>query len=293
MMTKIGILGHTTFTGKERDEETGYGYFGARYMDHELMTMWLSVDPMADKYPSISPYAYCAWNPVRLVDPDGREVGDYYTRDGKWVGRDKWNDNKVYICDGKDDKGDFLNAQDLKITHSAFRKKAATVYGESSAYRYSGNTVPEDLRCEMFAIAYVHERNDKAYGANSQKAKDFLNQTPEQNNSNNFRTTANAAVINALTGGPDYSNGATQWDGMEQALYPESENRCHVDGYELHMNTMGWKISDEHYSIWKANVGERFKAPQEKKAVAGKLKGEMGLRSTAVYCRTIFWELTK
>ena len=53
-----------TFTGKERDNETGYGYFGARYMDHELMTMWLSVDPLADKYPSISPYAYCAWNPV-------------------------------------------------------------------------------------------------------------------------------------------------------------------------------------------------------------------------------------
>ena len=63
-----------TFTGKERDEETGYGYFGARYMDHELMTMWLSVDPMADKYPSISPYAYCNWNPVKMVDPDGREV---------------------------------------------------------------------------------------------------------------------------------------------------------------------------------------------------------------------------
>lgn len=63
-----------TFTGKERDEETGFGYFGARYMDHELTTMWLSVDPMADKYPSISPYAYCAWNPVKLVDPDGREI---------------------------------------------------------------------------------------------------------------------------------------------------------------------------------------------------------------------------
>ena len=63
-----------TFTGKERDEETGYGYFGARYMDYELTTMWLSVDPMADKYPFISPYAYCAWNPVRLVDPDGMEI---------------------------------------------------------------------------------------------------------------------------------------------------------------------------------------------------------------------------
>ena len=69
-----------TFTGKEKDEETGYGYFGARYMDHELMTMWLSVDPMADKYPSISPYAYCAWNPVKLVDPDGREVINRHTK---------------------------------------------------------------------------------------------------------------------------------------------------------------------------------------------------------------------
>lgn len=79
-MVRHNIQGSTgyserfTFTGKERDSETGYGYFGARYMDHELMTMWLSVDPLADKYPGISPYAYCAWNPVKLVDPDGRDT---------------------------------------------------------------------------------------------------------------------------------------------------------------------------------------------------------------------------
>ena len=65
------------FTGKEKDEETGYGYFGARYMDHELMTM----DPLADKYPNISPYSYCMSNPIKLVDPDGREV--YITGDEK------------------------------------------------------------------------------------------------------------------------------------------------------------------------------------------------------------------
>ena len=69
-----GYCERFTFTGKERDEETGYGYFGARYMDHELMTMWLSVDPMADKYPSISPYNYCMWNPIKLVDPDGKDT---------------------------------------------------------------------------------------------------------------------------------------------------------------------------------------------------------------------------
>ena len=61
-------------TGKERDSETGLSYFGVRYYDSDLMTGWLSVDPMADKYPNISPYAYCAWNPIRLVDPDGREI---------------------------------------------------------------------------------------------------------------------------------------------------------------------------------------------------------------------------
>lgn len=65
---------YCSFTGKEKDEETGYGYFGARYIDHELMTMWLSVDPMADKYPSISPYAYCAWNPIKIIDPTGMDT---------------------------------------------------------------------------------------------------------------------------------------------------------------------------------------------------------------------------
>lgn len=32
---------------------------------------WLSVDPLADNYPGISPYAYAAWNPIKYVDPDG------------------------------------------------------------------------------------------------------------------------------------------------------------------------------------------------------------------------------
>ena len=77
-----------TSTGKERDSETGFSYFGARYYDSDLMTGWLSVDPMADKYPGLSPYAYCAWNPVKLVDPDGRMVSPIYDADGNFLGTD-------------------------------------------------------------------------------------------------------------------------------------------------------------------------------------------------------------
>ena len=58
---------------EQRDEETEYNYHGARYYDADLLACWLSVDPLADKYPSMSPYNYCAWNPVELVDPDGRD----------------------------------------------------------------------------------------------------------------------------------------------------------------------------------------------------------------------------
>ena len=53
-----------------------FNYLVAARHYNSALSIWLSVDPMADKYPSISPYTYCANNPVRLVDPDGREKID-------------------------------------------------------------------------------------------------------------------------------------------------------------------------------------------------------------------------
>jgi RHS repeat-associated protein len=59
-----------TFSAKEKDDETQYSYFGARYYDSDL-SVWLSVDPMADSRSWISPYNYCQWNPIGRVDPTG------------------------------------------------------------------------------------------------------------------------------------------------------------------------------------------------------------------------------
>ena len=61
------------FNGKELDEETGLYYYGARYLN-PTSGMWLSVDPLFEKYVGMSPYNYCAGNPVKLVDVDGRVV---------------------------------------------------------------------------------------------------------------------------------------------------------------------------------------------------------------------------
>ena len=129
------------FTGKERDEETGYGYFGARYMDHELMTMWLSVDPMADKYPSISPYAYCAWNPVKLVDPDGCEIDDYFTKEGKYLGSDNANTNYIRIISEvlwnslKDENGN-VNHDEANFASHPFSEESAYMSTEAQLAIY-------------------------------------------------------------------------------------------------------------------------------------------------------------
>ncbi|KAF5029961.1 hypothetical protein DSECCO2_643110 [anaerobic digester metagenome] len=62
-----------TFSTKEKDDETQYSYFGARYYDSDL-SVWLSVDPLAKEYPGLSPYMYVAGNPIKLVDPDGERI---------------------------------------------------------------------------------------------------------------------------------------------------------------------------------------------------------------------------
>lgn len=61
------------FNGKELDQETGYYYYGARYYDPGT-ALWFGTDPLQHKYPEVSPYVYCAGNPVVRIDPDGRWV---------------------------------------------------------------------------------------------------------------------------------------------------------------------------------------------------------------------------
>jgi len=68
-------LGTKKYNGKEFMEMHGYDTYdyGARGMYPALMR-FTTPDPLAEKYYSVSPYAYCGDNPIRYIDPDGRTV---------------------------------------------------------------------------------------------------------------------------------------------------------------------------------------------------------------------------
>ena len=66
------------YNGKEQlrfegiNLDPGLTDYGARYYA-PTFGRWTSPDPLADKYYSVSPYAFCNNNPVNFVDPDGAD----------------------------------------------------------------------------------------------------------------------------------------------------------------------------------------------------------------------------
>jgi|GEM_PF-2426956 len=70
-----------TFSGKERDSETGLSYFGARYYSSDV-SVWLSVDPLASQAPGWTPYRYGFNNPISFIDPSGKFEDWYQGKEG-------------------------------------------------------------------------------------------------------------------------------------------------------------------------------------------------------------------
>ena len=72
--TKSYVQNHK-YNGKEFDHMHGlntYDYGARQY--NPVIGRWDRMDPLSEKYYSTSPYAYCANNPVKFIDPDGRKI---------------------------------------------------------------------------------------------------------------------------------------------------------------------------------------------------------------------------
>ena len=131
------------FNGKEFDQETGLYYYGARYMNPRT-SLWYGVDPLAEKYPNISPYAYAFFNPIKFIDPNGES-----SEEGGWIGTTKSNKKTSWEWDPEVD------------TESQARAKYGNVEfykGGNKVFHESGTNKPFHLKGNG-TWEYFSERN--------------------------------------------------------------------------------------------------------------------------------------
>lgn len=105
------------YNGKELITNHGYDQYDYHARGYYPAIMrFTSVDPLAEKYTSISPYAYCANNPIMFIDPDGRDP---------IYAKNFWGKVKTIGDDGQNSTGSYL------VRGSVARDvKAATKVGE-------------------------------------------------------------------------------------------------------------------------------------------------------------------
>ena len=105
------------YTGKELDDETELGYWGARYLDL-MLGMWISVDPMRQ---FASPYLYAGngANPVNGVDPNGNVFNDYGNQLFEYMKSTNFNGSKTLkfnMTRAHDDPDRYFNIKPVRIS---------------------------------------------------------------------------------------------------------------------------------------------------------------------------------
>ena len=127
------------YTGKERDEETGLYYHGARYYIPWL-AVWTAIDPMEADYAGMSPYNYAFNNPVMLNDPSG---ADPQTSQGPNSNIPQNNSGVVGSGDGWRAHGDGTFKIDLGMFHNGNKSSGGNGGGSGGG---SGNKKAPDKK---------------------------------------------------------------------------------------------------------------------------------------------------
>ena len=150
------------FTGKERQAKQGAGELydsQARFMD--TGGRFLSIDPLAEKYYHLSPYAYCAGDPVNMVDPEGKMYGDFVDRKGRIIGNDGINDGKVYVL--KISKYDFFRPYESGSDQSWWSLyKAKKFVKKNTGNKEAFLDNPEVYDCFVEIVGNMESRQEMA-----------------------------------------------------------------------------------------------------------------------------------
>jgi RHS repeat-associated protein len=91
--------------------------YGARFYDPQI-GRFTTQDPFAAKYYSLSPFSYVANNPLKFIDPDGKEIVIVTKRnkEGSIVETLKYSEGKLYMNNGKEYSGS--NSFALKVQNT-------------------------------------------------------------------------------------------------------------------------------------------------------------------------------
>ena len=147
------------FNGKEKDDETGYSYYGARYYTDRL-SIFLSVDRFAEKFPWQSPYCYAGNNPIRYMDINGDSV---FIKNNKDIllydnGTLRNKDGSEYL--GKQTSFTKKVREALNIIGSTKEGQAMLSELQSSNNSY---TIQKSTRQYNYESKFVYEDMDRAH----------------------------------------------------------------------------------------------------------------------------------
>ncbi|WP_072362394.1 RHS repeat-associated core domain-containing protein [Chitinophaga sancti] len=160
------------YNGKENDNQVkGNGNqidFGARVYDSRI-GRWMSVDPLASKYPEIAPHVFTLNNPIFFRDPDGREVipgKDFLA--SPWANiYKKMSDNTQFQKMIKNYKGSKtinlnLGVDETKIINNATAYTTVTDRRPSAANLKLMGTASGEINYSLSKLSSKAERNDGA-----------------------------------------------------------------------------------------------------------------------------------
>ncbi len=139
----------------EVDDDYWCTYFGARYYDPSI-SIWLSVDPLSDKYPHQTPYSYVGGNPIMMIDPNGMEQG-WVEHEGKVFWDDKINSQKQAVAK-YGDQATYHNEAVVRENGTTYRLNSDGSVGSD------GGAVPLDRRFSSSNIVSSNKAPDPLHG---------------------------------------------------------------------------------------------------------------------------------